>query len=70
MHVAANRNFVDVARQLLDANCSVDVPNNKNRTALVVAVECTNLEIIHMLLDRGADVNFPAFLPLVAAQYE
>lgn len=45
------------AKQLLDDGVSVDAKNKQGCTALGVAVEYERIEIIALLLERGADIH-------------
>ncbi|KAL2810938.1 ankyrin repeat-containing domain protein [Aspergillus granulosus] len=60
LHAAAHENYVNTARLLLSASAATSLPSQAmgdcNATPIVIASECGNLEIIHLLMDHGASV--------------
>jgi ankyrin repeat protein len=69
LHVAAERNYRNIVKQLLDAGCDVDIRSKRDPdlqegdTALMVAGYYRRDCIAKLLIDRGANVNFAAGNP-------
>jgi ankyrin repeat protein len=55
--VAAGQGNVDRVMELLNEGVSVDVANNYGKTALMVASEVGNKDIVRILLQKGANPN-------------
>ena len=53
-HEACNHGYSDVARVLLDAGAVVNMPGFDNETPLHDAVANGHLDIVKLLLSRGA----------------
>jgi len=70
--VAARNTDAAAVKQSLDRGA---VPNSRNRlgkTSLYIAIEKDRMDIAHMLIAAGADVNLPSLekvTPLIAASY-
>lgn len=58
LEVAAAQGRVDAVRQLLDSGVSVDESGDFGKSPLMYAVLYGQLEVIDLLLDRGADPNW------------
>ncbi|XP_055958045.1 uncharacterized protein LOC130013258 [Patella vulgata] len=59
---------INITRVLLKARCDVNVKDCHGTSALMIAVEHQNMELVELLLTYGADVNGTNVL-LKAAQY-
>ena len=58
LHIAVeNNDLTGVVAALKSTQQDVDAPGKYGRTALHMAAKSGNLEIVNILLDRGADVN-------------
>lgn len=58
LHIAAEKNFVDVVKCLLDAKVDVNIRSEKqNLTPLISAACCGSIDAVSLLLDNGADIN-------------
>jgi ankyrin repeat protein len=57
----------DVAALLFDAGAKLETVNRRRRTPLLEAVNTGNVEMIRLLIARGAEVNNKAMSPLVEA---
>ena len=70
--VAARNTDADAVKQSLARSA---VPNSRNRlgkTSLYISIEKNRMDIAHMLIAAGADVNLPSLekvTPLIAASY-
>jgi ankyrin repeat protein len=70
--VAARNTDAAAVKQSLDRGA---VPNSRNRlgkTSLYISIEKNRMDIAHMLIAAGADVNLPSLekvTPLIAASY-
>jgi ankyrin repeat protein len=70
--VAARNTDADAVKKSLDRGA---VPNSRNRlgkTSLYISIEKNRIDIAHMLIAAGADVNLPSLekvTPLIAASY-
>ena len=53
--VAARVGFVDAVGQLIARKAKVDLPNRRGETALMVAVQQRQKDVVRLLLDSGAD---------------
>jgi len=49
--------MVDIVTLLLENGANVNVPGENNECPLHDAVACNRLDIVQMLVSRGADVN-------------
>ena len=54
LHVAAARNRVVIARQLLDHGADIDAVNGAGETPLYVALKYGKTQVAELLVDRGA----------------
>ncbi|KAJ3098558.1 hypothetical protein HDU97_003941 [Phlyctochytrium planicorne] len=59
LHMAAIGGDVDVASILLAADASVDAQDAEQRTPIFLAVTYSNLDIVRLLLDYGANASVP-----------
>jgi len=57
LHLAAQRNSLDVMRQLLDAKAPIDVQNHEGITPLMMAANTGRIEAVKLLLKYGADTS-------------
>ena len=61
LHCATMHNHLDVVRRLLQSDALVDIreqcPYGKGWTALMYAAALGQMEIAHLLISQGADVN-------------
>lgn len=57
LHQAVQRNDLQGVLELLKAGAKVDLRTRSYETPLMVAVRCADLEILHSLIEAGADVN-------------
>ena len=55
MHQAARRGYVSVVQALLDHGATIDARDAKKETPLRRAVNCRQIEIVRLLVRRGAD---------------
>jgi len=69
MDMALEMDDLDLAAKLLDRGADVDRPNNKRFPPLMVAITNQQVEMVKLLIDRGAAVMVPAdgVLPLERA---
>lgn len=81
LHVVAVWGDVNAARVLLDAGVEIDLPGEHGYTALLEAVEQGHVDVVRLLLERGADpyrksqmgwdaFSYPADRPDVVAVLE
>ena len=64
---SSNKRRMEVMDALIAAGGKVNPPRNSPIAPLVYAVESCDVEMMQVLLDRGADVNWSRGAPLVAA---
>ena len=57
LHGAAATGSVEIAEYLLTKGAIIDIPNKSEGTALYMAAEEDETEVVKFLLDRGADPN-------------
>jgi uncharacterized protein len=57
LHITAIWGDVEAARILLDAGAEMDVPAEEDCTALHEAINHGHLEMVKLLVSRGADLN-------------
>ena len=57
LHIAAQRNHVDVARTLLVSGASVDPEDNRNAKPLQWALRHKHLELAELLIQHGASID-------------
>ena len=57
LHFAAENNYLECARLLLEAGASCDLATNSGRTALHCAVANGHVEVVCLLLEAGANCN-------------
>jgi hypothetical protein len=57
LHQAARRGCVSVAEALLDFGATIDARDAKGHTPLRRAVNCRQLQIVRLLVHRGADLH-------------
>ncbi len=55
LHQAARRGCVSIAEALLDLGATIDVRDAKGQTPLRRAVNCRHLQVVRLLVRRGAD---------------
>ncbi len=61
MHWAADRNQTEAAKLLVDAGATVDAQNKDGMTALMIAASHGNIELVRMLLAKGANPAKPDY---------
>ena len=67
LQIAALEGFVDIVRYLISQECIINCKNIDGDTPLIDAVENGHLEVVHLLLEAGADPrlrNGKGFEPL------
>jgi ankyrin repeat protein len=58
LHIAAEKNYVDVVKALLEAGVEVNIRSEKQKlTPLISAACCGSLEAVKVLIEAGADVD-------------
>jgi hemoglobin len=57
LHQAARHGSTGVAEALLDHGATIDMPDAKGHTPLRRAVNCRQVEVVRLLVQRGADRN-------------
>ena len=57
LHMAARRGNVKVAHALLDCGADIEIRDIAGDTSLRRAVNCSKLEVVALLLARGADIH-------------
>ncbi|KAI2627703.1 ankyrin repeat-containing domain protein [Hypoxylon sp. NC1633] len=57
--LAANEGSAEYVRLLLEAGVHVNEVIQDSGTALQHSVLCSEVELVHLLVEKGADVNFP-----------
>jgi len=58
LHIAAEKNYVDVVRALLEAGVEVNIRSEKQKlTPLISAACCGSLDAVKVLIEAGADVD-------------
>lgn len=57
LHEAARESDIEEVTRLLDAGVPVDAPNQYGATALTYAASKGHLDVVKLLVERGADVN-------------
>jgi ankyrin repeat protein len=58
LHIAAEKNYVEVVRALLGAGVEVNIRSEKQKlTPLISAACCGSLEAVKVLIEAGADVD-------------
>ena len=70
LHIAANRNSLEVAGLLIARGASVHRTTDDRRSALHIAARKGNHRLVRMLIDHGADVDardFESYTPLYDA---
>ncbi len=54
LHLAARRDFLEIARALLDCGASIDAKDRKGDTPLRRAINCRSAAVAGLLVERGA----------------
>ncbi len=67
--IAVRDNHPDMARRLLDLKARVDPRNRYGETALMLAAANGDLELVKLLVDRGAKINLSGWNPLIYAAW-
>ena len=57
LHQAAKEGFIEDLRIILDTGFAIDLYNDSGKTALMIAIENRQKEVVKVLIERGADVN-------------
>ena len=57
LHIAAERNQLDVVKYLIEKGASIDLKDKNNETPLHIAVLNGNLEIVKCLIENGAKID-------------
>ncbi|KAF7136881.1 hypothetical protein CNMCM5793_006496 [Aspergillus hiratsukae] len=57
LHMCVERNYTDILRRLLLHNVPIELRDDQERTPLNRLTATTDVATIHLLLQRGADVN-------------
>lgn len=70
--VAARNTDADAVKKSLDRGAAPNSRNRLGKTSLYISIEKNRIDIAHMLIAAGADVNLPSLekvTPLIAASY-
>lgn len=69
IHIATSRGDVQSVTMLIRAGCEIDALNEADKTALWIAADANQMELVNLLISLGADPNLPRSEPplLVAA---
>ena len=57
LHYACTNGHHDIALFLLDKGAVVDAPSPNETTPLMMAIRAGNIQLVRLLLDRGADIR-------------
>ena len=60
LHIAAQSDFLEAVKKLLELNCCIDIKDKYGRTPLMIAISSWNREddnVIQVLLAAGANIN-------------
>jgi hypothetical protein len=57
LHMAARRGYVGIAGALLDCGAAMEAKDTKGDTPLQRAINCRRDAIVHLLVERGADMT-------------
>ena len=57
LHYACTNGHLDIALFLLDKGAVVDAPSPNETTPLMMAIRAGNIQLVRLLLDRGADIR-------------
>ncbi len=50
--IAAERNYVDAVKRILDSNGSISIRNKDKKTALILAAEKGNSKVVSTIIDH------------------
>jgi ankyrin repeat protein len=57
LHYACTNAHLDIALFLLDKGAAVDAPSPNETTPIMMAIRAGNIQLVRLLLDRGADIR-------------
>ena len=57
LHYACTNGHLDIALFLLDKGAAVDAPSPNETTSIMMAIRAGNIQLVRLLLDRGADIR-------------
>ena len=57
LHYACTNGHLDIALFLLDKGAAVDAPSPNETTPIMMAIRAGNIQLVRLLLDRGADIR-------------
>jgi ankyrin repeat protein len=67
--LAVREDHMDLVRRLLELQARVAARNRHGETALMLAAAGGNLEMVKLLVERGAAINQPGWNPLIYAAW-
>jgi ankyrin repeat protein len=57
LHYACTNGHLDIALFLVDKGAAVDAPSPNETTPIMMAIRAGNIQLVRLLLDRGADIR-------------
>ena len=69
VQIISKEKFLEFAKLLIDAGADVNAKDNDGLTALMVAANNRNSEVVQELINAGADVNAKSFVGMTALMF-